>query len=58
MILEKDASEPNYHKFQFYTKTMQFTKKEEFWEAISKGSMNAHTGNYFLLIDREIQTKN
>lgn len=37
--LGKDASEPNYHKFQFYTKTMQFTKKEEFWEAISKGSM-------------------
>ena len=36
---KKDASEPNYHKFQFYTKTMQFTKKEEFWEAISKGSM-------------------
>ena len=90
--LGKDASEPNYHKFQFYTKTMQFTKKEEFWEAISKGSMpeiqlegkelldtlealrtilhptitriiynrygNAHTGNYFLLIDREIQTRN
>lgn len=38
--LGKDASEPNYHKFQFYTKTMQFTKKEEFWEAISKGSMS------------------
>lgn len=88
--LGKDASEPNYHKFQFYTKTMQFTKKEEFWEAINKGSMseieqlegkelpdtlealrtilhptvrallesNAHTGNYFLLIDREIQTRN
>lgn len=37
--LGKDVSEPNYHKFQFYTKTMQFTKKEEFWEAISKGSM-------------------
>lgn len=37
--LGKDASEPNYHKFQFYTKTMQFTKKEEFWEAINKGSM-------------------
>lgn len=37
--LGKDASEPNYHKFRFYTKTMQFTKKEEFWEAISKGSM-------------------
>lgn len=29
--LGKDASE-NYHKFQFYTKTMQFTKKEEFWK--------------------------
>lgn len=37
--LGKDASEPNYHKFQFYTKTMQFTKKEE-CEAISKGSMS------------------
>ena len=37
--LGKDASEPNYHKFQFYTKTMQFTKKEEFWEAMDKGSM-------------------
>lgn len=37
--LGKDASEPNYHKFQFYTKTMQFTKEEELWEAISKGSM-------------------
>lgn len=36
---KKNASEPNYHKFQFYTKTMQFTKEEEFWEAISKGSM-------------------
>lgn len=34
-----DASEPNYHKFQFYTKTMQFTKEEELQEAISKGSM-------------------
>lgn len=34
--LGKDASEPNYHIFQFYTKTMQFTKKEEFWEAISQ----------------------
>lgn len=38
--LGKRCSEPNYHKFQFYTKTMQFTKKEEFWEAISKGSMS------------------
>lgn len=37
--LGKDASEPNYHKFQFYTKTMQFTKEEEFWEAIGKDSM-------------------
>lgn len=37
--LGKNASEPNYHKFQFYTKTMQFTKEEEFWEAIDKGSM-------------------
>lgn len=25
--LGKNASEPNYHKFQFYTKTMQFTKE-------------------------------
>jgi hypothetical protein len=94
--LGKGSSEPSYYKFQFYTKTMQFTKKEEFWEAISKGSMpeieqlegkelldtlealrsisppnsksitrilynrygNAHTGNYLLLIDREIQTRN
>lgn len=93
--LGKNASEPNYHKFQFYTKTMQFTKEEEFWEAISKGSMpeieqlkrkgitgylrssknhspsnsksitrilynrygNAHTRNYFLLIDSETQNK-
>lgn len=88
-----DASEPSYYKFQFYTKTMQFTKEEEFWEAISKGSMpeieqqgitgylrssknhspsnsksitrilynrygNAHTRNYFLLIDSETQTRN
>lgn len=37
--LGKDSSEPNYHKFQFYTKTMQFTKEEELREAISKGSM-------------------
>lgn len=37
--LGKDASEPNYHKFQFYTKTMQFTKEEELWEAIGRGSM-------------------
>lgn len=36
--LGKDASE-NYHKFQFYTKTMQFTKEEELWEAIGKDSM-------------------
>lgn len=89
--LGKDASEPSYYKFRFYTKTMQFTKKEEFWEAIGKGSMleieqlkgkelldtldspsnsksitrilynrygNAHIGNYLLLIDREIQTRN
>lgn len=34
--LGKDASEPSYYKFQFYTKTMQFTKEEELWE---KGSM-------------------
>ena len=38
--LGKNASEPNYHKFQFYTKTMQFTKEEELWEAIDKGSMS------------------
>ena len=94
--LGKDASEPSYYKFQFYTKTMQFTKEEELWEAIDKGSMpeieqlkrkgitgylrssknhspsnsksitrilynrygNAYTRNYFLLIDREIQTRN
>ena len=37
--LGKDSSEPNYHKFQFYTKTMQFTKEEELWEAIGRGSM-------------------
>lgn len=37
--LGKDSSEPNYHKFRFYTKTMQFTKEEELREAISKGSM-------------------
>lgn len=37
--LGKDASEPSYYKFRFYTKTMQFTKKEEFWEAMDKGSM-------------------
>lgn len=36
--LGKDASEPSYYKFQFYTKTMQF-KEEELWEAIDKGSM-------------------
>lgn len=91
-----DASEPSYYRFRFYTKTMQFTKEEELWEAISKGSMpeieqlkgkelldtlealrtilhptvrallgsytigygNAYTGNYFLLIDRETQTRN
>lgn len=35
-----DASEPSYHKFQFYTKTMQFTKEEELWEAMDKGSMS------------------
>lgn len=38
--LGKDASEPSYYKFQFYTKTMQFTKEEELWEAIDKGSMS------------------
>lgn len=35
----KDASEPSYYKFRFYTKTMQFTKEEEFWEAMDNGSM-------------------
>lgn len=35
----KDASEPSYYKFRFYTKTMQFTKEEELWEAMDKGSM-------------------
>lgn len=94
--LGKDSSEPSYYKFRFYTKTMQFTKEEELWEAIGKGSMpenrkaygkgitgylrssknhspsnsksitrilynrygNDHIGNYLLLIDREIQTRN
>lgn len=37
--LGKDSSEPSYYKFQFYTKTMQFTKEEKLWEAIDKGSM-------------------
>lgn len=37
--LGKDSSEPSYYKFRFYTKTMQFTKKEELWEAMDKGSM-------------------
>lgn len=36
--LGDDASEPSYYKFRFYTKTMQFTKEEELWEAIDKGS--------------------
>lgn len=94
--LGKDSSEPSYYKFRFYTKTMQFTKEEELWKAIGKGSMsgieqlkgnelldtlealrtnspsnskiitrilynrygNAHTRDYLLLIDREIQTRN
>lgn len=34
-----DASEPSYYRFRFYTKTMRFTKEEELWEAIGKGSM-------------------
>lgn len=34
-----DVSEPSYYRFRFYTKTMQFTKEEELWEAIGKGSM-------------------
>lgn len=37
--LGKDSSEPSYYKFRFYTKTMQFTKEEELWKAIGKGSM-------------------
>ena len=37
--LGKDASEPSYYKFRFYTKSMQFTKEEELWEAIGKDSM-------------------
>lgn len=37
--LGKDSSEPSYYKFRFYTKTMQFTKEEELWEAIGKGSI-------------------
>lgn len=32
--LGKDSSEPSYYKFQFYTKTMQFTKEDELWKAI------------------------
>lgn len=38
--LGKGSSEPSYYKFRFYTKTMQFTKEEELWEAIDKGSMS------------------
>ena len=38
--LGEDASEPSYYKFRFYTKTMQFTKEEEFWEAMDNGSMS------------------
>lgn len=90
--LGKGSSEPSYYRFQFYTKTMQLTKEEELWEAISKGYRttkrkgitgylrssknhsppnsksitrilynrygNAHTRNYFLLIDSETQTRN
>lgn len=37
--LGKGSSESSYYKFRFYTKTMQFTKKEELWKAIDKGSM-------------------
>lgn len=37
--LGKDSSEPSYYKFRFYTKSMQFTKEEELWEAIGKDSM-------------------
>jgi hypothetical protein len=37
--LGKDSSEPSYYKFRFYTKTMQFTKEEELWEAMDKGSI-------------------
>lgn len=94
--LGKDSSEPSYYKFRFYTKSMQFTKEEELWEAIGKGFNawnrttkrkgitgylrssknhspsnsksitrilynrygNAHTRNYFLLIDGETRTRN
>lgn len=38
--LGKDASEPSYYRFRFYTKMMQFTKEEELWEAIGRGSMS------------------
>ena len=38
--LGKDSSESSYYKFRFYTKTMQFAKEEELWEAIGKGSMS------------------
>lgn len=37
--LGKDSSEPSYYKFQFYTKTMQFTKEKELWKAIGGGSI-------------------
>lgn len=37
--LGKDASEPSYYRFRFYTKTMQFTKEEKLWEAIGSGSI-------------------
>lgn len=37
--LGKNDSEPSYYRFRFYTKTMQFTKEEELWEAIGRGSM-------------------
>lgn len=34
-----DASEPSYYRFRLYTKTMQFTKEEELWQATVRGSM-------------------
>lgn len=38
--LGEDSSESSYYKFQFYIKTMQFTKEEKLWEAINNGSIS------------------
>lgn len=46
--LGKDASEPSYYKFRFYTKTMQFTKEEEFWEAGSMSGIEQLKGKELL----------